>query len=367
MTLKPPIEPMLAKPTSRSDPFLALTDDVTWRFEPKWDGFRTMIFKDGDELYLQSREKKPLLRYFPELDAPLRAQLPERCVLDGELVIKSGHGLDFEALQLRIHPAKSRIDKLAQETPARFVAFDILAEGDDDLQSAPYDERRARLIAALRGARPPIYVTPQTSDIDVARDWFERFEGAGFDGVIAKPSTLTYQPKKRVMIKLKHRRTADCVLAGFRWHKNGRPTKTKEGTLVGSLMLGLYDSGALQSVGITSSFKMDYRAELVDDLAPLRTNALDGHPWASWAAGGAGDDADTRRPGMQSRWSRGRSMRWEPLRIERVVEVKYDQVQSGRFRHTASFVRFRTDREPASCTFEQIATQAPQELDEIFE
>jgi ATP-dependent DNA ligase len=355
---------MLAKPTDRQDPFAALDPDVDWRFEPKWDGFRALVFKDGQQLYFQSRDKKPLLRYFPELTGPLLAQLPERCVLDGEIVIRGDAGLDFGALQMRLHPAASRVEKLSRETPAAYVAFDLLAVGDDPLVERPVIERRAILEDLLKGAKPPLYLTPHTDDEAIARDWFHRFEGAGFDGVIAKRADLLYLPKKRAMQKLKHRRTADCALAGFRWHKKGRPTKSSDGTLVGSLLLGLWgDDGKLHHVGITSSFKMTYREELVQLLGPLRKDALEDHPWASWQSE---DEAHWRKPGMQSRWSAGKSLRWEPLKVERVVEVKYDQLQGGRFRHTASFLRFRDDKAPADCRYDQLDTTPPAELDEIF-
>lgn len=331
-------------------------------FEPKWDGFRAIVFRDGDELYIQSREKKPLLRYFPELDAPLKAALPDRCVVDGEIVIAQGGGLDFEALQMRLHPAASRINMLAEKTPAGFVVFDLLALGDDDLCEQGFGARRTQLEALLSGCAPPVYLTPATRDREVAQDWFVRFEGAGLDGVMAKAEDSPYLPKKRSMLKIKHRRTADVVVAGFRWHKKG------PGTLLGSLLLGLYaDDGRLHHVGVTSSFTMKRREELVSELAPWRENALDGHPWGEWAA--AMQDAETdgrRQPGMQSRWSVGKNLTWEPLRAERVAEVAYDHVQSGRFRHAATFKRWRDDREPDSCTFDQLEVTPPYELAKIF-
>ena len=347
----PPLEPMLAKTAAkvpRTGGFL---------FEPKWDGFRTLVFRDGPRLYLQSRGKKPMLRYFPELAAPLLAQLPDRCVLDGELVVAIDGSLEFETLQQRIHPAKSRIDELSAATPAAFVAFDLLALGDEDLRGERQDARRARLEEALADVGPPLYLTPMTREPDVAVDWFERFEGAGLDGVIAKADFLTYQPKKRQMLKIKHVRTADCVVAGFRWHKKG------PGTLLGSLLLGLYDDdGDLSHVGVTSSFKMEERERLVAELAPLREGALEGHPWASWARA----SEEVRQPGMQSRWSAGKDLTWEPLRIERVCEVRFGHMEGGRFRHTASFARWRHDKAPAECTFEQIEVTPPYELRKIF-
>ncbi|MCB9597459.1 MAG: ATP-dependent DNA ligase [Sandaracinaceae bacterium] len=334
-------------------------DGGGWLFEPKWDGFRTLVFREDDRLYLQSRDKKPMLRYFPELVAPLLASLPPRCVLDGELVVARGSSLDFGALQQRVHPAKSRIDRLAVETPAAFVAFDLLALGQDDLRESPMIERRRMLEAILADAAPPVHLTPMTHDVALAREWFERFEGAGLDGVIAKPESLTYQPKKRAMRKIKHVRTCDAVVGGFRWHKQG------PGELLGSLLLGLYaEDGALHSVGVTSSFKMDERRALVQELAPLREGALDGHPWGSWAEA---MDEDARKPGMKSRWSSDKDLSWVPLRAERVCEVKFDHLEGGRFRHTATFLRWRTDKEPSSCTFDQIDVTPPYELAEIFD
>lgn len=348
----PPQEVMLARPVDR------IPDRGGWLFEPKWDGFRTLCFRDGPELYLQSRDRRPMLRYFPELRQPLLAQLPERCVLDGELVVARDGILDFEALQLRIHPAKSRIEKLAEETPASFVAFDLLAWGERDLRGRPQQERRSLLEEALAGVRPPLHFTPMTRDPALARDWFERFEGAGLDGVIAKHEDLTYQPKKRAMQKIKHVRTCDCVVGGFRWHKNG------PGELVGSLLLGLYDdAGALHHVGVTSSFTMDKRRALARELEPLRAGALVGHPWAGWAEA---NREGRRQPGMQSRWSAGKDLSWVPLRPERVCEVKFDHMEGGRFRHTATFLRWRTDKPPRECDFDQIQVTPPYELARIF-
>lgn len=346
----PPLEPMLAKALSELP-----TGDFL--FEPKWDGFRTLVFRDGDELYLQSRELKPLLRYFPELLEPLKEQLPQRVILDGELVVARDGALDFEALQLRIHPAKSRIDKLSKELPAQFVAFDLLALGEHDLRSAPQRERRSMLETVLEGARPPLHVTPATVERDVAADWFARFEGAGLDGVMAKDPLAPYTPGKRTLFKIKHARTCDCVVAGFRWHKDGVNER------VGSLLLGLFDSsGALQSVGISATFTMQKRRELVELLAPLRIDAEKDHPWARWMEA----EVDRRQPGMQSRWSQGKDLSFVLLRPERVAEVKFDHLEGSRFRHATTFVRWRDDRAPASCTYDQIDTVAPYELSKIF-
>lgn len=354
----PPVEPMLAKPSP------GLPDGDGWLYEPKWDGFRALVFRDGDEVMTQSRDLKPLDRYFPELSAPFREQLPERCVLDGEIVIAGPGGLAFEALLLRIHPAESRVRMLAAETPASFVAWDLLALGDDDLRAVPQGDRRAHLERALSGVRAPIHLTPATTDRATAADWFDRFEGAGLDGVIAKRLDAAYTPGKRSMLKIKHERTADCVVAGFRWHKNG------PGTHVGSLLLGLFDeAGTLHHVGITSSFSWERRAALVGELAPLREGALDGHPWAEWAAwadAGTADASGRRMPGATSRWNRGKDLSWEPLRCERVVEVAYDHLQGDRFRHATTFRRWRPDRRPADCRYDQLETTAPFELARIF-
>ena len=327
-----------------------------WLYEPKWDGFRALAFRDGGELYLQSRDLKPLDRYFPELIAPLLAQLPQRCVLDGEIVIAGAQGLDFDALLLRIHPAASRIKLLAAQTPASYVAFDLLAL-DEDLRATPQEERRRLLEGALSQAAPPLFLTPATRDRTVAQDWFSRFEGAGLDGVVAKRLDQTYQPDKRAMLKIKHARTADCVVAGFRWHKNG------PGTLVGSLLLGLYDAeGTLHHVGVTSSFTMARRAALVEELAPLREGAASQHPWRAWAEF-AGEQ---RMPGATSRWNRGKDLGWEPLRIERACEVAYDHLQGDRFRHATTFKRWRPDKPPADCRYDQLEVTAPIELQQIF-
>ncbi len=353
LPVNPPVLPMLAKRVSE------LPSGDTWIFEPKWDGFRALVFRDGDEVFIQSRDEKPLERYFPELIAPLKAQLPERCVLDGEIVIALDGALDFEALQMRLHPAASRVKKLAGEIPASVVFFDLLAEGDRDLRPAPFAERRARLEAVLRKSEPPLHITPATRDRKTAADWFRRFEGAGLDGVVAKPDSGAYESNKRVMLKVKHERECDCVVAGFRWHKD------RKGEAVGSLLLGLHDdAGSLEHVGVCASFTDATRRELVKFLAPYRENALAGHPWRAWAD--AGDEAVHRRPGAMSRWSQGKDLSWEPLRPELVVEVAYDHMQGSRFRHTAQFRRWRTDKRPADCTFAQLEVVAPHELAEIF-
>jgi ATP-dependent DNA ligase len=334
-----------------------------WIFEPKWDGFRTLIFRDGDELFIQSRDEKPLERYFPELVTPLKAQLPERCVIDGEIVIARDGSLDFEALQLRLHPAASRVKLLAGEIPASVVFFDLLAEGDRDLCKAPFRERRA-LLESLIGPclTPPLHVTPATRDRAVAADWFRRFEGAGLDGVIAKAESGTYEPNKRVMLKVKHERDCDCVVGGFRWHKN------EKGTALGSLLLGLFnEEGNLAHVGVCASFTAAKRRELVKFLEPYRAGALDGHPWRDWAEAQVEDETPVhRRPGAVSRWSQGKDLSWEPLRPELVVEVAYDHMQSDRFRHTAQFRRWRPDKRPSDCTFAQLEVVPPHELSLIF-
>jgi ATP-dependent DNA ligase len=350
--IAPPIEPMLAKLATELPP------GDGWLFEPKWDGFRAIIFRDGHHLYMQSRDLKPLDRYFPELGVTLRAGLPRRCVVDGEIVIAGDRGLDFDALQMRLHPAASRVKKLAAETPAAFVAFDLLAVDSRDLRTQPQTQRRELLEQAIAPATDGVYLTPCSRDRSIADEWFHRFEGAGLDGVVAKHESTTYQPGKRAMIKVKHVRSADCVVAGFRWHKQG------PGTLVGSLLLGLFDdAGALHHVGVTSSFPMDARRRLAQELEPLRKNALAAHPWREWASVGAGD---VRMPGGQSRWSAGKDLSWEPLRIERVCEVKYDHLQGDRFRHAAIFLRWRPDKHPADCRYDQLEVTPPAELAEIF-
>jgi ATP-dependent DNA ligase len=333
-----------------------------WIFEPKWDGFRALIFRDGDEILIQSRDEKPLDRYFPEVVDSLRAQLPLRCALDGEIVIAGNGGLDFDALQLRLHPAASRVKRLAREIPASVVFFDLLCVGDQDLREQPFLVRRKELESVLSKARPPIHLTPSTDERTVALDWFRRFEGAGLDGVMAKPSSGIYESDKRVMLKVKHERDCDCVVAGFRWHKKG------ENNAVGSLLLGLFDkSGALQHVGVCASFTQQKRLELVEFLAPFRENALLDHPWRSWAEHAAADGETGRRiPGGQSRWSQGKDLSWEPLRPELVVEVAYEHMQGARFRHMSQFRRWRSDKKPSDCTYAQLEVVPPQELMAIF-
>jgi ATP-dependent DNA ligase len=350
LPVSPPLLPMLAK---RVDEIPA-GDFV---FEPKWDGFRTLVFRDGDEIFIQSRDEKPLKRYFPDLEAPLKATLPARCVVDGEIVLTGPDGLDFEGLQMRLHPAASRVKMLADARPVSIVLWDLLCVGDEDLRPLPFSERRARLEKLLADAKPPVHITPATKDRAVAEDWFERFEGAGLDGVMAKPTNGAYEPNKRSMFKVKHERTCECVVAGFRWHKNGA------NTLVGSLLLGLWDDeGHLQHVGVTASFTEAKRRELAEFLRPYRTDSLEGHPWKEWG----GHDEEKRTPGMQSRWSAGKSLAWEPLRPELVVEVAYDHMQGSRFRHTAQFRRWRSDKKPSDCTYEQLETTPPHELQAIF-
>ena len=328
-------------------------------YEPKWDGFRAIVFRSESAVYIQSRDLRPLDRYFPELHDALLERIAPGSVIDGEIVIATAKGLDFDALQLRLHPAASRVAKLAKATPASFVAFDLIASGDRDLRSVPQAERRAMLEDALGKSGPPVYLTPVTRDRALARDWLNRFEGAGLDGVIAKPENGLYEPGKRAMIKVKHSRTAVCVVAGFRWHKNGKHE------YVGSLLLGLYDaSGRLHHVGVTSSFTMARRRELVEELEPLRRDALTDHPWREWAA--AGGEEMTRMPGGQSRWSAGKDLSWEPLRIERVCEVKYDHMQGPRFRHAATFVRWRPDKPPKDCRYDQLEVTTAYELDKVF-
>jgi len=335
-----------------------LPQDGDWIFEPKWDGFRAIIFRDHDDVFIQSRDAKPLNRYFPELIDPIKAALPSRCVVDGEIVIVTQQGLDFDRLQLRLHPAASRVKKLADETPSSIVFFDLLAEDSHDLCGRPFEERRKRLVAMLTGVKPPIHLTPATSDRALAADWFRRFEGAGLDGVMAKPAGGTYEPDKRVMYKVKHERDCDCVVAGFRWYKKG------DKSLIGSLLLGLYDNGTLEHVGVCSSFTAAKRAELAEFLEPYRKNALNNHPWRAWASGPA--EATARVPGAQSRWSAGKDLSWEPLRPELVVEVAYDHMQGRRFRHIAQFRRWRFDKQPTDCTWDQLEVVPPHELSQIF-
>jgi ATP-dependent DNA ligase len=327
-------------------------------YEPKWDGFRAIVFrgKPGD-VVIQSRDLRPLDRYFPELHDVLLREVPDGCVLDGEIVIAGPDGLDFDALQLRLHPAASRVAKLAQAAPSSFVAFDVLAAGGQDLRHEPQGRRRAVLEELLANSKPPVHLTPVTRDVSQATEWLARFEGAGLDGVIAKIEDSRYEPGKRTMFKVKHVRTADCVVAGFRWHKSG-------GGLVGSLLLGLYDTnGTLHHVGVTSSFTMERRRELAQELEPLRARALDEHPWREWAVAMEGGQ---RMPGGHSRWSAGKDLSWEPLRIERVCEVKYDHLQGDRFRHATTFLRWRPDRQPRDCRYDQLEVTTPYELEKVF-
>jgi ATP-dependent DNA ligase len=347
----PPVKPMLAKAVHEVPRAPGLF------YEPKWDGFRCVVHRDGAELELGSRNDRPLNRYFPELVEMLLGALPERCVVDGEIVVVTGQGLDFDTLQNRLHPAASRVRKLAAETPASFVAFDLLAIGDENLTERPFAERRGRLEQILRDTPERLHLTPLTDDPDLAQDWFTRFEGAGFDGVMAKPSDGPYEQDKRVMWKVKHERTADCVVAGFRWHKDG------EG--VGSLLLGLFDDdGRLHHVGVASSFTAARRGELVGELAPLREDALRDHPWREWADAQA--HTDGRMPGGLSRWTGQKDLSWEPLRPDTVVEVRYEHLLAGRFRHGGKLVRFRPDRLPGSCTYAQLEEVAPAELATLF-
>jgi ATP-dependent DNA ligase len=350
LVVKPPLEPMLAK----------LSDDLpagAFVYEPKWDGFRAIVFRDADGLYIQSRESRPLDRYFPELHDALLECLPKNCVVDGEIVIATERGLDFEALQLRLHPAASRVRKLAQEMASSFVAFDLLATGRGSLIGEPQEKRRAALEKLLAGVKGPIHLTPATRDRALALDWLTRFEGAGLDGVIAKLTSGAYLPGKRAMLKVKHLRTADCVVAGFRWYKGTT-------NAVGSLLLGLYDeAGVLHHVGVASSFTMKRRTELLRELTPLRRNAMRRHPWREWAEA---TSPVTRMPGAQSRWNAGKDLSWEPLTIARVCEVKYDHMQGNRFRHAAQFLRWRPDKPPEACRFEQLEVAKPYELEQIF-
>ncbi len=348
--LPPPIEPMLSRVAEEIPP------EGAFLYEPKWDGFRAIVFRGEADVYIQSRDSKPLDRYFPELHAALLERLPPGCVVDGEIVIATAKGLDFDALQMRLHPAASRIAKLALATPAAFVAFDLLAAGGKDLRGSRQSERRVRLEKLLRRVKPPVFVTPMTRDRVVALDWLARFEGAGLDGVIAKPEASPYLPGKRAMWKVKHVRTADCVVGGFRWHKDG------EG-IVGSLLLGLYDKkGVLHHVGVASAFTMDRRRELAQELEPLRADALKDHPWRDWKAGSEA----SRMPGATSRWTGGKDLSWEALRIERVVEVKYDHLQGDRFRHAAHFLRWRPDKAPEECRYDQLAVTPAYELGKVF-
>jgi ATP-dependent DNA ligase len=348
----PPIEPMLAKLAE------SLPTEPGFLFEPKWDGFRAIVFRSADKTLIQSRDLKPLNRYFPELEAALHEALPKGCVLDGEIVVVSPRGLDFDALQQRIHPAASRIAKLAVETPARFVAFDLLGAGGRSTMELPQAERRIRLERLLGSARPPLHLTPMTRERAEAERWLAQFEGAGLDGVVAKLESAVYQPGKRAMLKIKHVRSADCVVAGFRWYKD-------RSDAVGSLLLGLYDdAGVLHHVGVTSSFTLAMRQQLLDELAPLRDDALASHPWRDWGGAAAGDTQ--RMPGAQSRWSSGKDLSWQPLRPERVCEVRYDHLQGDRFRHATTFVRWRPDKPPRECRYDQLEVTTPYELAQVF-
>jgi len=349
----PPVAPMLAKLARE------LPAEDGYLYEPKWDGFRCIVFRDGDEVELGSRNERPLTRYFPELLAPIRKCFPEKAVIDGEIVIAGTDGLEFESLLQRIHPAASRVTLLAASTPASFVAFDLLALADRDLHAEPFSTRRALLEQSLAGCAPPVHLTPTTSDPVVAADWFNRFEGAGLDGVVAKRADTTYREGERIMLKVKHERTADCVVAGFRWHKSGG--------IVGSLLLGLYDdSGILHHVGVTASFTVARRRELVEELAPYRLDSLDGHPWAGWGQFEEQEAAAGRKPGAPSRWNAKKDLRWEPVDPVLVCEVAYDHLQGERFRHATTFRRWRPDREPDSCTYDQLETIVPAELTSVF-
>jgi ATP-dependent DNA ligase len=371
LPLQPPVKPMLAKPSTT----LPVGDGLF--YEPKWDGFRCIVFRDGDEVELGSRNERPLTRYFPEVVRAVKERLPERCVVDGEIVVPRGDRLHFEALLQRIHPAESRVNLLAEQTPASFVAFDLLAIGDDSLLEVPFGERQARLRSELAGVEPPVYVSAITQDAETAQRWFQTFEGAGLDGVVAKAADLPYGPDQRLMTKVKHVRTADCVVAGFRWHKSG--------PIVGSLLLGLYnDAGDLQHIGVAASFPMARRAELVDELAPYREGALENHPWRDWAEfqaaaaaaangsgngganGEAGEGPERRMPGAVSRWNAGKDLSWVPLRPELVVEIKYDQLEGRRLRHTGQFLRWRPDRDPLSCTYDQLEVPVRYDLNEVL-
>ena len=351
--IEPPIPPMLARLTDT----LPVAAPEHYLFEPKWDGFRAIVYRGASDVYIQSRDLRPLDRYFPELHEAFLAGLPKGCVVDGEIVMPTPHGLDFDGLQRRLHPAASRVAKLARETPASFVAFDLLAARGRDLTTLPQRERRARLETLLANVERPIHLTPMTLDRDLAAEWLQRFEGAGLDGVIAKIASAPYQPGKRAMIKVKHARTAECVVAGFRWHKSGKDA-------LGSLLLGLYDDdGVLQHVGVTSAFTMAMRNQLVKELAPLRKHAMTNHPWREWGGAAA---AGRRMPGGQSRWSAGKDLSWEPLRIERVCEVKYDHMQGDRFRHAAVFLRWRPDKPPSACRYDQLEVTPAFELEKVF-
>ncbi len=354
----PPVQPMLAK-SVKGIPDPARHGGLV--FEPKWDGFRCIVFRDGDEVELASRNTKPLTRYFPEVVAAVKESLPERCVVDGEIFVAVGDRLEFERLQERIHPADSRVRMLAEKTPAGLVAFDLLAVGDESLMSQPFEVRRARLEEALADAVPPVHLTRTTTDPAEAEEWFSRFEGAGLDGVVAKPLGARYQPNTRTMLKIKHERTADVVVAGYRLHK----TSTPEAPLLGSLLLGLYDEGGrLQHIGVSASFTAQRRAELVEELQPLVVQDLGEHPWGEWSEWAIANP--DRVPGTQSRWSAGKDLSFTPLRPERVVEVGYDHMEGSRFRHTAQFKRWRPDRDPESCGYDQLEEPVSYDLNEVL-
>ena len=349
LPVMPPVSPMLAKAVRDIPPGMF--------YEGKWDGFRTIVFRDGDEVELGSRNERPMTRYFPEVVASVKANLPERCVVDGEIVVIQGDRLAFESLLLRVHPAESRVNLLAREIPASFVAFDLLALGDESLTEEPFSRRRERLEAALADARPPVHIAAGTTDVEVARSWFQQFEGAGLDGIVAKPFDVPYKPDQRAMFKIKHERTADCVVAGYRWHKSG--------PVVGSLLLGIYNSaGALQHVGVAASFPMKRRQELVEELKPYEMPDFSGHPWAEWARAEAHEGG--RLPGALSRWNAKKDLSWVPIRPELVCEVTYEHMEGTRFRHTAHFQRWRPDRDPRSCTYEQLEEPVRYDLAQVL-
>ena len=349
LPISPPLPPMLAKAATE------IPSGDGWLYEPKWDGFRCIVFRDGDSIELASRNERPFTRYFPELLTPLLDALPKQCVVDGEIVVPAAddRGLDFDALLQRIHPAESRVRRLSVETPASFVAFDLLALGDESLLDRPLAERHAALTEQLAAAEPPVYLCPSTNDVAIAQHWFTAFEGAGLDGVVAKRLSDPYTPDKRTLVKVKHQRTADCVIAGYRIHKDGNG--------VGSLLLGLYDdSGDLHHVGVVASFTVKRRSELLAELEPLTHGALANHPWKDWADWmSRAEESGTRMPGGGSRWNAGKDLSWVPLRIERVAEVTFGQLQEGRFRHGSQFLRWRPDREPASCRYSQLEVADP--------
>jgi len=355
LPITPPLSPMLAKLATE------IPKGDGWHYEPKWDGFRCVVFRDGDDIELASRNERPFTRYFPELLAPLKAALPDRCVVDGEIVVPANddRGLDFDALLQRIHPAESRVRRLAAETPASFVAFDLLALGHESLLDRPLEERHRMLTEQLAEADAPVYLCPYTRDAEVAERWFTEFEGAGLDGIVAKRLSDPYTPDKRTLVKVKHQRTADCVIAGYRIHKDGNG--------VGSLLLGLYDdAGDLHHVGVVASFSVKRRAELLAELEPLTHHALDNHPWRDWAEWATrAEDSGTRMPGGGSRWNAGKDLSWVPLRIERVAEVTFGQLQEGRFRHGSQFIRWRPDRLPESCRYDQLDVASPVAFDSV--